>query len=308
MMNEFAEFKVSVIIPVYNAGPFVAKAVKSAVDLPEVGEIILVEDNSPDDALKVCRELEAKYEMIKLFRHPGGVNRGVSASRNLGIENSRFPYIAFLDADDWYLPERFEKDRAIFTISPDVDAVYSISVLEENQERSNKNRKTKPDIREEIGDAGIKKFYKHALEKRWPDFHTNSITFKKEFLVKDKLFDERLRLHEDSELWKRLIRRGKFMPGEIVRPVTVIRRHDKNTITSRTLSSRLKMHAVFIDNIGIENLYGFEKKHLIRDIARTKSRYKSNIWARRFFFRLNLIKAKTGSNKFLREFVVANLK
>ncbi|MDT0689805.1 glycosyltransferase family 2 protein [Salegentibacter sp. F188] len=308
MKNDLTEFKVSVIIPVYNAGPFVAKAVQSAVDLPEVGEIILVEDNSPDNALEVCRELEAKYEKIKLLRHPGGDNRGVSASRNLGIENSRFSYIAFLDADDWYLPERFKKDKISFANSHDVDAVYSFSVLEENHERTHKNQKTKPDIREEIGNAGIKEFYKYALEKRWPDFHTNSITLKKEFLVKDKLFDERLRLHEDSELWKRLIRRGKFMPGEILHPVTIIRRHDKNTITSRTLNSRLKMHAVFIDNIGIENLYGFEKKHSIRDIARTKSRTKSNNWARRFFFRLNLIKAKTGSNKFLREFVVANLK
>jgi len=307
MENNISHFKVSVIIPVYNAGPYVQSAVLSAVDLEEVGEVILVEDNSPDNALDICRQLEKEYSKIRLLRHPGGVNKGVSSSRNLGIESAFYPYVAFLDADDWYLPQRFKKDKSAFNNSPDVDAVYSFRVLEENLEKPEKNRNTKPDIREQIGEANIVEFYRYAVENRYPNFHTNSITFKKDFLLQDQLFDERLRLHEDSELWKRLIRRGKFMPGQIKYPVTVIRRHDKNTITSRTLNSRLKMHAVFLDNIRIHNLYDFEKNQIIKDIVRTKSkRYTSNLM-RRFSFYLGFIKAKLDKDHFLQRFISEHL-
>src|SRR5690554_4082261 len=99
--------QVSVIIPVYNAANFVTQAVESAVVLGEVGEVIVVEDGSPDNALDICRELADKYSKVKLFQHPNGENRGPGASRNLGIMNASFDFISFLDADDWYLPNRF---------------------------------------------------------------------------------------------------------------------------------------------------------------------------------------------------------
>ena len=51
------EFKVSVIIPVYNAAPFVRQAVESALAQPETAEVVLVEDNSPDNSLEICQQL-----------------------------------------------------------------------------------------------------------------------------------------------------------------------------------------------------------------------------------------------------------
>src|SRR6478735_3013546 len=93
-------FKVSVIVPVYNAAPYVEEAVRSAVSLPEVGEVILVEDGSADNGLEVCKILVQHYANVKLFQHEDGKNRGAGESRNLALKHSRFPYIAFLDADD----------------------------------------------------------------------------------------------------------------------------------------------------------------------------------------------------------------
>ena len=57
-MNDF--FEVSVVIPVYNAAAFVTQAVESALAQPEVREVVLVEDCSPDDSLAVCRQLAEK--------------------------------------------------------------------------------------------------------------------------------------------------------------------------------------------------------------------------------------------------------
>jgi glycosyltransferase involved in cell wall biosynthesis len=63
-----------------------------------------VEDKSPDNALEVCLKLAEKYQRVKLYQHPDQQNHGAGASRNLGIEKATGEFIAFLDADDYYLP------------------------------------------------------------------------------------------------------------------------------------------------------------------------------------------------------------
>ena len=74
--------KISVITPVYNAEKYITQAVESALQFPEVWEIILVEDQSPDNALEVCKTLAEKYDRVKLFQHPDKGNHGAGASRN----------------------------------------------------------------------------------------------------------------------------------------------------------------------------------------------------------------------------------
>src|SRR5687768_12809492 len=118
------EFKVSVIIPVYNAEKYLRNAVESAVFLDEVGEIILIEDKSPDNALQLCHQLKTEFDKVKVYTHPGGENRGAGESRNLGIAKSSFDYLAFLDADDWYLPNRFTRCKEIFARDETNDGVY----------------------------------------------------------------------------------------------------------------------------------------------------------------------------------------
>lgn len=103
--------EISVIIPVYNAAEFLEKAVKSAAYFDEVKEIILAEDQSTDHSLEICRRLVSEIPKVKLFQHPNGENRGAGASRNLGIDHATSDFIAFLDADDYYLPNRFDAEK-----------------------------------------------------------------------------------------------------------------------------------------------------------------------------------------------------
>jgi glycosyltransferase involved in cell wall biosynthesis len=279
------EFKVSVIIPIFNVAEYVNHSVESAVNLPEVGEVLLIEDGSIDNSLEVCKRLESKYEKVKVFQHQGGINKGPSASRNLGIQKAGFPLIAFLDADDWYLPHRFKKDMLNFEKHIEIDAAYSCTILEENLGFIEKRYgvKSAPGPLWENPKTPME-FYQKIIQAKAVLFNTNSITLKKEFLTKEKCFDERLALHQDSELWNRLLRRGVFLVAEWENPVAVIRRHDKNRITSRSLHSHLKMMAVQIDNIGLSNLYDFEVQVLFTRILKEKSKKYKNHWIRRGYF------------------------
>ncbi len=294
------EFQVSVIIPVYNRELFLMQAVESALILEEVGEIILIDDGSSDGSLNLCKKLVKEHANIILLQHPGGINKGISASRNLGINNASKSFIAFLDSDDWYLPDRFFKEKEIFQEYPFADAIYSSTILEENQNDLSKINGLNFDIRKSIGlNASPKIFYKNLIKIRRSIFHTNSITIKTEFLLKDQLFDERLKLHEDSELWMRLLRRGNFFAGEIENPVAVIRRHENNTITARSTASTLKMYAIFIENVGVRNLYNFEKVNLLKSIIRLRSKSIPGKWKRRFYYYSRFLVWSCNKDKFL---------
>lgn len=297
------KFQVSVILPVWNAEKFLLQAVESALNQEQVGEIILVEDNSPDNALQLCKKLEEEHSIIKLLRHPNGENRGAAASRNLGILKSNFDYIAFLDADDWYLPNRFKRDEEIFFQNPQADVVYSYTRLYENFKTSEDNVFIKRDIRAIIGkDATPIEFYRYITRKRYPPFHINSITIKKKFLLEDKLFDVRVNLHEDSELYRRMLRRGYFLCGEQNRPVALVRRHDDNRITSRTSDTRLNMYACFLDNVGVNNLYEFERRQIIKNILRAQGKDISSNRKRRAYYYSKLLMSAIAKEKFLIKF------
>src|SRR5688572_16958601 len=114
---------VSVIIPTHNRAQSVVTAIASVVrqtfqDL----EIIVVDDASNDDTAEVLAQFRDKR--IKVIRHQ--TNRGGAAARNTGIRHSTFDYIAFLDDDDEWLPEKLAKQMAaLLTSPPEVGCVYT---------------------------------------------------------------------------------------------------------------------------------------------------------------------------------------
>ncbi|MCL2493483.1 MAG: glycosyltransferase family 2 protein [Clostridiales bacterium] len=99
------DIRVSVIIPVYNAAAYVAQAASSVL-AQTFGdfELLLVDDGSEDGSAAVCEEIAAADARVRVLRH--GENRGVAAARNTGAAAARGAWIAFLDADDSWLPEK----------------------------------------------------------------------------------------------------------------------------------------------------------------------------------------------------------
>ena len=117
---------VSVVMPFLDAAPFIEEAIESVLSqtLPGV-ELLLIDDGSKDRSSGIAR----KYAMsvpgqVRYFEHAGHANRGKSVSRNLGIASARGRYLAFLDADDVYLPHKLGHQSELLARYPDAVMVY----------------------------------------------------------------------------------------------------------------------------------------------------------------------------------------
>lgn len=120
---------VSVVIPFCNAERFLAEAIDSVLaQTCSDWELVLVDDGSSDRSAQICeRYAEASNGRILCIEHEGRRNRGVAASRNLGVRHSRGQFVAFLDADDVWLPSKLEHQLAIMAAQPAAGLVYGPS-------------------------------------------------------------------------------------------------------------------------------------------------------------------------------------
>ena len=118
---------VSVVIIFCNSGAvFLGEAIASVKEQTlDSWELLLVDDGSSDGSTEVARAAAAADPgRVHYLQHEHHANRGMSASRNRGIEAARGRYLAFLDADDTYLPERLAHHVAILEAEPEVAMVY----------------------------------------------------------------------------------------------------------------------------------------------------------------------------------------
>lgn len=226
--------KISVIIPVYNAEKYVRNAVESALQQPETGEILLVEDNLPDNCLQICQKLEKEHEKVRLLRHPDGKNHGAGATGNLGIKNVEFNYIAFLDADDYYLPGRFAVAKELFEKYYDLDGVYEATgvkfhSVKGKQKWRSSGRKDLMTMRENLPPDCL--FEELVIGKKGT-FHLDALTVKKRIFEKSGYFFEHLRLHQDTAMIVQMSAYGRLFPGRLTTPVAIRGIHGQNRITS----------------------------------------------------------------------------
>jgi glycosyltransferase involved in cell wall biosynthesis len=116
---------VSVIIPVYKAERYIATTLQSVLDQTYQNfELLIIDDGSPDRSIEICQQFIDRR--IKIICQE---NRGVAAARNHGIRAAQGEYIAFLDADDIWLPTKIEKHIHHLENSPSVGISYSYSTL-----------------------------------------------------------------------------------------------------------------------------------------------------------------------------------
>ncbi|MBN2083951.1 MAG: glycosyltransferase family 2 protein [Anaerolineales bacterium] len=108
---------VSVIIPVYNGGRFLAEAIESVfAQSYRTVEVIVVDDGSTDDGAKVAQGYPVRYYFQR--------HRGPGAARNLGIRRARGGFLSFLDADDVWMPGKTTGQMRMLADRPQLDAVF----------------------------------------------------------------------------------------------------------------------------------------------------------------------------------------
>ena len=120
---------ISVILCFFNEERFIREAVESVLSQDYKNwELLLVDDGSSDGSFAIAQQFESAYpEKITCLQHPGHVNKGLSASRNLGIKSASGTYVAFIDADDTWLPRKLSSQLNIFRTHPKVTVVLESS-------------------------------------------------------------------------------------------------------------------------------------------------------------------------------------
>ncbi len=113
---------VSVIVPFYNAARFLDETIQSVLDQTyDRFQLILVDDGSTDESVKICQKYQAQDNRICLVQQP---NRGPAGARNTGVRHAKGDFVFFLDADDFLPPQAlttlvsaYEKDRPSMVMS-----------------------------------------------------------------------------------------------------------------------------------------------------------------------------------------------
>ncbi len=127
---------VSAIVPLYNGSTTIDRALQSFIDQDgPSAECIVVDDGSRDDSLARARAWADRFPgRITVLTHPGNVNRGVAATRNLAIRHSRGTYIAFLDADDAWHPEKLRRQIGYMEEHPACGLTYTEARIHRDEE------------------------------------------------------------------------------------------------------------------------------------------------------------------------------
>jgi glycosyltransferase involved in cell wall biosynthesis len=117
---------VSGIIIFFNAEEFFVEAIESVLaQTYDNWELLLVDDGSTDQSTEIALNYARKYpEKVRYLEHEGHSNRGMSATRNLGIKHARGEYVVFLDADDVWVTDKLEQQVAIMQEQPEAAMCY----------------------------------------------------------------------------------------------------------------------------------------------------------------------------------------
>lgn len=203
---------VSVIVPVYRSERYVLETLRSVLDQSfQDFEVVIVDDGSPDRSIELCRTLDDPR-----IRYVHQSNAGLAAARNAGMRRSRGRFLAFVDSDDRWSPEKLARHVRHFEENHDLGISYSYSVL--------------------IGEDGSPLGSYQTLGRRETSARqcfecnpvgngSNAVVRREVFSELDAGFDEELRQAEDFEFWVRVSTCTDWRMGCIPHPLTEYRIH-----------------------------------------------------------------------------------
>ena len=191
--------KFSVIIPLYNKAPYIAKAINSVLAQSfHDYELVIMDDGSKDDSFDVAKKVIEGNDCCRLYRQE---NAGVSVARNNAVALSQGEYLCFLDADDWWAPTFLEEMTKLIDEYPDA-GIYGTSYTIVNETKK-KTRVANIGIDDgfEIGYINYCRVYaKNLIMPLW----TGAVCMPRNIFEEFGGFPKGIKLGEDFLLWIRV--------------------------------------------------------------------------------------------------------
>jgi glycosyltransferase involved in cell wall biosynthesis len=194
--------RISIIIPAYNVEPFLAETLASAQRQTfRDFEAIIVDDGSTDRTSEIAQRFVEKDARFILLRQK---NAGECVARNIALEQARGEWIAFLDADDVWLPEKLAAQLDLLKQEPRAHLLFTDYFSWDGQNDFDR-RYSDPDEFPD-GDVGWRLIF-------FDLFGTSTVMIKRETLNMVGLFDVKLPLAADWDMWLRIAERGLCAKG-----------------------------------------------------------------------------------------------
>ena len=223
---------VSIVLPTYNCAAFLPHSIGSILaQIYNSYEIIVVDDGSTDNTKEVLYPFMQRIKYILLEQ-----NKGLPTARNIGILSAQGKYIAFIDADDLWLPEKLQTDIEYFETHPEVSMVYSkhLNIDQNGRMLDEASQKRLPS-----GNIFTQLFSEQNF------IITSSVVVRKEIFETTGLFYEQLSNCQDWDMWLRIA--FYFKVGGINTPL-VKYRHNPHSL-SKNRNNVLKYQKMVIDKI-----------------------------------------------------------
>ncbi|UBF24885.1 glycosyltransferase [Kovacikia minuta CCNUW1] len=190
---------ISVIIPAYNSMTYLPETLNSVLGQTHADfEVLIIDDGSSDHVQEWASKIADSR--VKLIAQP---NQGASAARNTGITHAQGKYLAFLDADDLWQPNKLEKQLQCFAENPEVGLVHTwVTMI---------NEKSKPTggILTSFSEGAV---WEQLLERN--TIACCSVMVRRDCFEQAGLFDQSLRSAEDWDMW---IRIARYYPFAVIR-------------------------------------------------------------------------------------------
>ncbi|MFE7063735.1 glycosyltransferase family 2 protein [Sutcliffiella sp. NPDC057660] len=255
MKDVFTKEKlISIIMPAYNCERYIEEAIKSVIEQTyQFWELIVIDDGSRDNTVRIIKELSIKDTRIKLYINE--TNQGVSATRNRGITLANGNWIAFLDSDDMWKKNKLEKQL-----------LHSQKINSEFTFTGSSFINDVGDFYQGIFDVPKKVSYK--------ELRTHNVISCSSVLIKKRFFEnikmENDDMHEDYAVWLRVLRTGVYAYG--VNEPLLIYRISKNSKSGNKLKTFKMTYKVF-RFIGINPLASIY--YMVRHIMGSIKKYKN---------------------------------
>lgn len=196
---------IDIIIPTFNRSHLIERAIKSVLAQSYQGfNLYVVNDGSTDETETILQKY-SHHPQIHFLRQE---NKGVSAARNLGIKHSKAEWVAFLDSDDEWLPQKLEMQLAFIAQNPRCRFVHSNEIWIRNGVRVNAKKKF---------DKSNHEIFKYSLETCL--ISPSTVMMKRELCLEHGCFDESFVICEDYDLWLKILAREEvgFISQDLIK-------------------------------------------------------------------------------------------